>query len=320
MRKQSVAPGSLLEDLGSLSVFVRVVEQRSLTSAARSLDVTTSSISKRIAKLEERLGVRLLERTTRRVRLTEAGQGFYERCIAILRAVEDAEAAVTSIGGEPRGTLRVSVPVIFGERHLAPLLPSLLERHPHLRLDVSLSDRFVSLVEEGYDVAVRIGKLADSTLKVKTLATIREWVVASPSYLERRGVPRTPADLADHDCIRYSLLPAQREWRFRRGKRVETPPVGGRLMMSHGGAICEAAIAGAGIARLPSFIADEAIASGALRTVLDEWTSEGQVVAVYPAGRQPQPKVQAFVRFLASRLPSRCHADSVRSPRPSGEG
>lgn len=306
MGKQSIAEPSSLDDLQALAVFVRVVEHRSLTAAGKSLGVSTSSVSKRVARLEDRLGVRLLERTTRRVRLTEAGQTFYERCVAILRAVDDAEAAVTHIGGVPRGTLRLSAPTIFGERHIAPLLPDFLEQHPHLRVDVSFSDRFVNLVEEGFDAAVRIGTLQDSSLKARKLARVDQLVVGSPGYFEARGVPRRPEDLADHECMMYGLTTVAREWKLQKGKRTHTPAVQGRVVMNHGGAIRAAAVAGAGLARLPRFIVDDALRDGSLRSVLDDYAGDPlEIVAVYPAGKQPLPKTQAFIRFLAKRLPER---------------
>ena len=287
-------------------IFARVVEARSFTSAARSLDTTTSAVSKRIARLEERLGVRLVERTTRRVQPTEAGVAFYERCARILAEIDDAEVAVAHLAHEPRGTLRASVPVIFGELHIAPLLADFATRYPEMRLELSLSDRHVSLLEEGFDMAVRIAAMHDSSLVAKKLASVPTVVVGSPAYFKRNGTPQTIADLASHECIRYSLITGQRDWRFRvRGKDVSIP-VRSRLLLNHGGAIREAAIAGLGLARLPSFAVAHALREGTLVSVLDEHSlDELGVFAVYPAGKQPRPTVRAFTDFLSAKLPAR---------------
>lgn len=283
-----------------------VVAHGSLTSAARELGTTTSAVSKRIARLEERLGTRLLERTTRRVALTDAGQELHERAIAILAAVDDAEAALTRHAGTPRGTLRVSAPVILGERHLAPLLGELVGAHPELHVDLALADRFVNLVEEGFDVAVRIGRLDDSSLKVRRLARVPVLVVGSPAYLARRGTPRRPEDLARHECLRYSLVPARHEWRFRvRGREVSVATTG-RVQINHGGAMREAVLAGLGLAVLPKLNIAEELRDGRLVSVLEEYHRRDlEIAAVRPAGRQPLPKVEAFIRLLAARLPAR---------------
>ncbi len=287
-------------------IFARVVEARSFTSAARGLGTTTSAVSKRIARLEERLGVRLVERTTRRVQPTDAGVAFYERCARILAEIDDAEIAVAHLAHEPRGTLRASVPVIFGELHIAPLIADFTSRYPEVRLDLSLSDRHVSLLEEGFDMAVRISAMHDSSLVAKKLASVATVVVGSPSYLRRYGTPKTLEDLARHECIRYSLVTGQRDWRFRvRGKDVSIP-VRSRVLMNHGGAIREAAIAGMGLARLPSFAVAPALRDGKLVSVLDDHAlSELGVFAVYPAGKQPRPTVRAFTDFLSTKLPAR---------------
>lgn len=287
-------------------IFTRVVETRSFTAAARGLDTTTSAVSKRIARLEERLGVRLVERTTRRVSPTDAGVAFYERCARILAEIDDAEVAVARFGREPRGTLRVSVPVIFGELHIAPLIPDFAARFPEVRLDMSLSDRLVNMLEEGFDMSVRISSMNDSALVARKLAGAAGVVVASPAYLREHGTPKTPSDLSAHECIRYSLLTAQRDWRFHVRGRDVSIPVRSRLIVNHGGAIREAAIAGLGLARLPHFAVAHALRDGHLVTVLDEFIkTDLGIFAVYPAGKQPRPTVRAFTDFLAAKLPAR---------------
>jgi DNA-binding transcriptional LysR family regulator len=287
-------------------IFARVVETRSFTAAARALATTTSAVSKRIAKLEDRLGARLVERTTRRVSPTDAGVAFYERCARILAEIDDAEIAVARFGSEPRGTLKASVPVIFGELHIAPLLPEFAARYPEVRLDISLSDRLVNMLEEGFDMSVRISSMNDSSLVARKLANGHGVVVASPAYLKKHGTPKVPTDLSAHECIRYSLLTAQREWRFRVRGRDVSVPVRARLQLNHGGAIREAALAGLGLARLPHFAVAHALRDGHLVTVLEDFVlSDLSVFAVYPAGKQPRPTVRAFADFLAAKLPAR---------------
>ncbi|HEU4411787.1 MAG TPA: LysR family transcriptional regulator [Polyangiaceae bacterium] len=303
------APGGLgaLDDLGAIVAFVRVVDARSYSAAARLVGATTSALSKRVARLEGALGVRLLERTTRRLAPTEAGSAFYERCLRVLDALGEAERAATQLGGGARGTLRLSAPVIFGELHVAPLVPPLLERHPGLGVELSLSDRYVDLVDEGFDLALRIGRLADSSLAARRLGRVPAVVCASPAYLERRGVPRAPDELAGHECLRYSLAGAGREWRLRGPDGKERAyAAGGRCSLNHGGAMREVAIAGGGLAHLPLFLVADALASGRLCAVLDAYRGpDFGLYAVYPAGRAPTPKVRAAVEFFAEALPPR---------------
>jgi DNA-binding transcriptional LysR family regulator len=292
MRQQS--------DLQGLAVFSKVVETKSFSAAARSFDTTTSAVSKSIARLEDRLGVRLLTRTTRRVALTEVGTTLYANAVRILADVAEAENAVARIGAGVRGTLRVSVPVMFGERHVAPLIPALLAKHDELRVELSLSDRYVNLTEEGLDAAVRIGKLADSSLVAVRIGEVDSAVCASPSYLEAHGIPQTPHDLAMHECLRYTLVPMAREWRFRGpdGRELSVP-VSGRLQMNHGAAMARSIIAGAGVARLPLFLVDDAIARGELVELLVEWkTKPSPIHVVHSSATQTVPKVRAFIEMM----------------------
>ncbi|MCU0681309.1 MAG: LysR family transcriptional regulator [Polyangiaceae bacterium] len=308
-----------LDDLGAIATFVRVVEVRSYSAAARSLGTTTSALSKRVAKLEGTLGVRLLDRTTRHLATTEAGAAFYQRCTHVLEAVGEAERAATRLGGGARGTLRVSAPVIFGELHVAPLVPALLARHPELRIHLALSDRFVDLVDEGFDLALRVGRLADSSLAARRLGRVPAIVCASPAYLERRGVPREPADLLGHECLRYSLAGASREWRLRGANGKERAfATSGRCSINHGGAMREATIGGIGLAQLPLFLVADALRAGLLRSVLDEFRpADFGIYAVYAAGRAPAPKVRAAVDFFSEALPPRLSWPSASAPRPA---
>jgi DNA-binding transcriptional LysR family regulator len=314
MRKQS----SPLES-SDLAIFARVVELRSFSAAARATGTTTGAASKRVARLEERLGARLFERTTRRVLPTEAGAAFYARVTRILSDVDEAENEIATLGGEPRGTLRISAPVILGERHLAALLPPFLLRHPELRIDLSLGDHFVNLVADRIDVALRVGALADSSLVKKRVGVVASLVVAAPSYLERAGRPETPIDLARHNCVRYSRIIAAREWRFMRRGKVVSVPVVGNLEVDHGGAMREAVLAGVGIARLPDFLVADGLREGRLVPLLEEYAlPPNGIHLVYPSGAAPMPKVQAFVEEIGDALKARLatmHGVSTRVRR-----
>jgi DNA-binding transcriptional LysR family regulator len=308
MAKQS-GFGRSLDDLSAMAVFLRVVETGSFTAAARSLSTTTSAVSKRVARLEERLEVRLLERTTRSLAPTEAGLVFSERCARILRDVDDARLAVTELGSSPRGTLRVSALTALGDEHLGPLLAAFAAEYPDLRLDVDLSDRRVNLVEEGFDLALRgmeLGALPDSSLVVRRLALVRGVICAAPSYLARRGVPRTIEDLADHDCLHYTPIPLHREWSFKLPDGTRSIPVRPLLQVNSAATLRAAAVAGCGLVRASRLSLGEAIRDGTLVPVLESFTTtEFGLFAVHPAGKQALPKVRAFVDFLLRELSPR---------------
>jgi DNA-binding transcriptional LysR family regulator len=301
--------GRSFDDLTSMAVFVQVVESRSFTAAARSWETTTSSVSKRVARLEERLGVRLVERTTRAFAPTEAGRAYYERAERILRDIDEAELAVTQLGSTPRGTLRVTAGTILGEGPLGPVLGAFTEAYPDIKLEVDLNDRRVNLVEEGVDVGLRAMELTampDSSLIARKIATVRRVVCGAPSYLARRGVPRTVDDLADHDCLNYSTLPVHREWSFQTPDGVRAPAVKVRLQMNGATALRAAAIAGYGLVRGSRVVLGDAIRAGTLVPVLEEFTQvDFGLFAVYPAGKQGQPKVKVFVDFLLQELAPR---------------
>jgi DNA-binding transcriptional LysR family regulator len=310
MRKQSSRAGAAdhaFDDVQSMVIFARVIQERSFTRAARQLATSTSAVSKRIARLEQRAGARLLARTTRHVAPTEAGLALYERCLRILREVEDAELMVLGLSDVPRGLLRVSAPVYFGELHVAPLLAQLLIAEPELRVELSLTDRFVDLVPEGIDLAVRIGKTTGASLITRKLALTRVVACASPAYLQRRGRPLVPKDLLEHDCLRYSLDPIRNSWLFTdTGGELSVIPVTGGFECNHGGALRQAASSGLGIVLLPFFYVAEALESGDLVLLLEEHTAaEIAISAVYPAGRQVPPKTRACMDWLVRALPLR---------------
>jgi DNA-binding transcriptional LysR family regulator len=291
-------------DLSGMAIFVSVVESESFTGAARELGLSKSAVSKQIARLEDRLGARLLNRTTRRLSLTEAGTAFYEGCRRVVDEAEVAEQRVSRLSAAPRGLLRVNAPMSFGVRHVGPCLSDFLSACPELTLDLALNDRLVDLVEEGYDVAVRIGVLADSSLVARRLAPSHLVLCAAPGYLVARGRPAAPEDLARHDCASYSYRTAGPEWRFLGPDGLRRVKVSGRVTVNNGDVLLAAALRGLGIVMLPSFIAGDALRAGHLERVLPEWrvAEEANVYAVYPASRNLSPKVRVFVDFLAERF------------------
>jgi DNA-binding transcriptional LysR family regulator len=311
------ALGRNLDDLQSMAIFVRVVETGSLSAAARTLGATPSAVSKRVTHLEELLGVRLLERTTRALAPTEAGQVFYERCARILREVEDAELAVTEMGSKPKGTIRVTALTMLGEEHLGPLLGAFAARYPDLRVDVDLRDQRMNLVEEGYDLGIRgmeIGAAPDSSLIARKLATVGRLICGAPSYLARRGLPTSLEDLAQHDCLHYTPIPLHREWSFKTPDGTHTVPVTPRLQINSVAALRGAAIAGCGLISTSRLNVGQAIQDGALVPVLAEHESaEFGLFAVYPAGKQVLPKVKVFVDFLLEELSPRLACPPARS-------
>jgi DNA-binding transcriptional LysR family regulator len=298
-----------MDRLTGMAIFAQVVEAKSFSVAARRLGVSKSTVSKQIARLEDRLGARLLNRTTRRLSLTEVGAAFHERCARIMSEVEAAEEAVSRFRGAPHGVLRVNAPLTFGLQHLMPVIPEFLSRWPGLCLELLLDDRVVDLVDGAYDVGVRIGRLSDSSLVARRLAPNRLVVCGAPEYLARRGVPRTPEDLADHDCLCYTNVAVRDVWRF--GPRAEqTVRVRAVFRSNSGDALQAAAVAGLGLVQLPSFIVWRDLRSGALVPVLERWErGDTSIHALYPHGRHLSPKVRVFVGFLASRFGPRPYWD-----------
>jgi len=292
--------------VSAMITFARVVETNSFSEAARRLDMSKSAVSKQVARLEDHFGVRLINRTTRRLAPTEVGLALYERCARIAQEVEDAELAVTRHQEAPRGQLRINAPVSFGILQVAPAIPEFLAAYPEVTIDLTLNDRFVDLVEEGYDLAIRVARLQDSSLIARKLAPARRIACAAPGYLERRGTPRVPGDLAGHDCLLYAYHSGPHEWRFVDGQgRTEGVRVAGRLQINNGDAIRISALAGAGVAILPTFLIAEDIAEGRLVPLLPGYdTLFGGIYALYPHSRHLSPKIRAFVDFLAARFGS----------------
>jgi len=289
--------------LSEISAFIEVAHQRSFVRAAERLKVNVSAVSRAVAALETRLGVRLLQRSTRRVGLTEAGRAHLPRCETLLAELAEAEAAVSERHSAVQGILRVSGPGGLGLTHLVPLLPELLRRHPQLALDFDMSNRFVDLIEEGYDLAIRIGTLRDSRLAARRLGSNRRVLVVAPDYLRERGPPKDPRDLAGHTCLILKLGAHAEDWTLVDKSARQTVRVDGPLRSNHALAIRAACVSGLGIALLPHFSIIDEVASGRLVHVLPRWrTPEQGIYAVYPSHRLIPAKVRAFVDFLEEKL------------------
>jgi DNA-binding transcriptional LysR family regulator len=286
--------------VAQMVLFAKVVEAGSFAAAAKSLGQTRAAVSKQIAALEERIGAQLLKRTTRSMHLTEIGQEFYQRCARIAEEALEAERAVASLQGAPRGHLRITAPVTFGRRYLAPLAAPFLDAHPEISLELSLSDAEPELSAEGGDVAIRIAPRAPSGFVARLLAPSPHVLCAAPAYWERAGVPSAPEALREHECLLYSSLPQPRIWRFRDGKSVR---VSGRFSVNHGESLREAALLGVGVAYMPSFLVGEDLAEGRLVSALDDWAqSKQKVFAVHLRNQNLAPKVRVFADFLESRF------------------
>jgi DNA-binding transcriptional LysR family regulator len=293
----------MLDRLTSLEVFAKVAAVGSLSGAARAMGLSQTMVTKHIASLEARLGAKLFHRTTRRLSITEAGRSYLESSERILSDMEAAEAAIAADRVEPRGLLRVNVPVVFGTRQIAPLLADFAERYPNVTIELGLNDRLVDLAEEGWDLAIRIGKLRDSSMVARRLAPSRMVVCAAPSYLARHGTPRNVGDLASHNCLGYTLSQqaSAAEWLFGKQGDIRVQ-VKGNLRANNGDALRAATLAGLGVARQPTFIVADDLRAGTLVALpLDQPEIQTTAVhAVYLPDRRPPAKVRAFIDFLAT--------------------
>lgn len=282
-----------------MRVFAAVVDAGSFVRAGDSLGLSKAAVSRLVGELESRLGVRLLHRTTRRLSLTPEGELFHERCKDVLGRVEEAEAEITAHAGEAIGPLRVNVPVSFGLMHLAPLWPAFMALHPKVVLDVTLADRLVDLVDEGYDLAVRIARLPSSTLVSRSLTSTRMVLCASPEYLRRHGEPSHPSQLAQHAVMAYTLLSMGEQWEFSGPEGPVSVKVNPRMRSNSGDTCCAAALLHQGIVLQPSFLVGAHLRSGTLVEVLPQYRSlDLGVYAVYPSRRHLTPKVRVLVDFL----------------------
>jgi DNA-binding transcriptional LysR family regulator len=290
--------------LFAAEAFVAVVDEGSFTAAARRLGVTKSYASKLVAQLEERLGVRLLHRTTRKMSLTEAGRAYHERCAEVMRVMEEAETEAAQLQGTPRGRLRVTLPTTFCEPDLLRPITAFKARHPELTLETFFTDRHVDLLGEGFDLAIRIGEVRDAGLIARRLAGAERAVCASPAYLERRGEPVEPEDLSRHECLIYAYHAQPGTWRLQGPRGEVAVEVSGTVVTNHAYMLVESARQGLGLVFAPVIYTAAYLREGQLRRVLPAWGWPTAVHAVYPGGRHPPLKVRLFVDFLVEHFRS----------------
>jgi DNA-binding transcriptional LysR family regulator len=292
-----------MPDLNLMALYAHVVEGGSFASAARRLGMSRSAVSKGVAKLEKALGARLLNRSTRHLSMTEVGTAFAEHCSRILDEASRAERVVSSLHGEPRGVLKVAASVAFGTLHVAPALADFLGRYEELAIDMSITDRPIDLAEEGYDVIVRVAREAPPNLVARRLAPVRRKVCATPTYFAERGVPRTPQDLVNHNCLDYTHADEHGLWRFIGPQGAIAVAVSGRLRINDDEALSQAVLGGLGLALLPTFIIGKDLQAGRLQDALAEYIPvERHVYAIYLPTRHLPAKVRAFIDYLLMRF------------------
>jgi len=292
-----------MDRLQAMTTFVQIVKKGSLTAAADALDTSLPSVVRTLASLERHLGVRLLNRTTRRIHLTDDGAQFLERCHTILSEVEEAEAALTSRQTEPQGRLTITAPVVFGGRYVTPIVNEFVRRYSNVNVDLLLVDRFVNLVEEGLDVAVRVAQLRDSSLVAIPVGQARRVICASPHYLRRHGTPRVPQDVGRHRCVRYTGLAPRDEWHFRIGRRSVNIPITSVICCNHIDSALDACINGLGLGMFFSYQVVPHRKAGELRYVLEEFEIEPlPIQVIYPHSKLLSTKVRAFVDECVKQL------------------
>lgn len=286
-----------------MTAYARVVAEGSFTDAAERLGLTRSAVSKAVMELESLLGVRLLDRTTRRVRPTEAGRAYYERCVGVLSAIEEGELEVARLHQEPRGVLKVNAPMSFGTLHLGTVIAEFMLAYPELRVELTLDDRFVDPLDGGFDITVRIGILEDSSLVARRIAPARRLLVASPEYLQAHGTPQGPDDLARHRCLHYGHSTSAQSWQLRQGAKVVQVPIRAYLCSNNAEVLRAAATSGIGIAKLPTFIAAADIEAGRLQAVMCDFPAvDLGIYALYAQHRFLPAKTRAFVDFLVQHF------------------
>ncbi|MBX9588084.1 MAG: LysR family transcriptional regulator [Hyphomonadaceae bacterium] len=289
--------------LAQMRTFVRVVEARSFTAVAMQQNTTQPTISRQVAALEEHLGARLLTRTTRALTLTDDGRAFYDYALRALEAVGEAENAVGRRRAKPSGTLRLAVPVVFGRLHIVPRLARFMARYPDVAIDLTMSDSFTDLIEQGVDLAVRVGDVTDQHLVARRIGTVRRLTLASPSYLKRHGTPRTPADLARHDCIVYTRLATGNRWHFESRKGPVVVEVSGRFRADNSEAVREGVLAGLGVAVIPAFAFTREISQARAHVLLKSFEPKPLPLnAIYPSRRYLPPRARVMIDFLAREM------------------
>lgn len=288
-----------MDTLDAMRVFVAVVERNGFSAAAQALDMSTAGVTRQVAALEKRLSTRLLHRTTRRVSPTSAGAAYYAQCVRLLAEFDALEASIGAQALEPSGMLRINAPVSWGIARLGPLLAGYRQRFPQVELDLALSDRLVDMVEEGYDVAIRITREPSPALIARRLGQARITLCAAPSYLAARGTPRTPQDLEQHDCLGYSYWASGNQWPLQGPGGETRVTVNSVLQANNGDVLREAAIAGMGVILQPDFLLEDALADGRLVRVLPEWDVPAiGIFAVYTSRSHLAPKVRSFIDYL----------------------
>jgi DNA-binding transcriptional LysR family regulator len=291
----------MMERLAEMMTFAKVVETHSFSAAAQALSTSKSLVSKQVGNLESALGVRLLHRTTRRMSLTEIGAAYYEHCARIAQEIDAAAETVTQLQVEPRGVLRLTSPVIFASLHLAPALKTFLQRHEQVEVELNASDRVVDVVEEGYDLAIRITDKPSPAMVARRIAPVRWATCASPAYLKRHGTPHTPQELSRHQCLVYQGIPAMRHgWRYRIGGKEITLPVSGKCRVNNSEVLLQLALDGMGIAMFPTYIIGAHLKRGRLKEILPDSVAnpDSALYATYMPNRYLQPKVRAFIDHL----------------------
>lgn len=297
-----------------MQIFVEVVNSGGFSAAARKIGLSRAQVSKSVMQLEQYLGTRLLNRTTRSISVTDFGRVYLERSGELLADLDEIEASAANESGEPRGRLMLSAPTSFGMLHLQNAIPAYLERYPHVQISLSLADRFIDVVAEGFDLVIRIADLGDSSLVARRLAPCRRVLCASPDYLEKNGMPGVPQDLAIHHCLVYSNELKPDTWQLQGPEGIESVRVNGPVCADNGDILRASAVAGLGITLLPTFIVGEDLVSGKLRQVLPDYCpQEISIHALFPSRRWLSPKVRSFVDFLADYFGGRPGWDAYES-------
>lgn len=298
-----------------MALFAHVVRLRSFTHAAEHVGIARSAVSKRITLLEDRLGVKLLRRTTRRLSLTDEGMRFYEHCARIVTAAADATESIADLDDGARGSLRIGAPVTLSQMYLAAMVAEFLVEQPQIDVELIAEDKLIDLFEGGYDAVVRVSRLTDSSLVARKIATDRLVICASPAYLEANGTPEVPTDLVHHGCMHYAQVPMSHEWRFRKGKDRYAVPVRPRFTANDGTVLREAAIAGLGLAVLPWFMVAPDVSTGRLRLVLEGMRRAEIGIHIVYAHRQHVPKrLRLFVDFVSRKFAREAWRERARRP------
>lgn len=296
-----------------MRTFVRVVETGSLSAASERMEIAKSAVSRRLSELESRLGVQLLNRTTRRINLTESGRQYYSHCQRILTDLEESEQLISSVHTELRGTIRIAAPLSFGITHLSPVLDDFLVEHPELTLDLNLNDRMVNLMDEGVDLGIRIGQLDDSSFIARRLAPAKTFLCASPKYLQQHGEPRHPEDLKQHRGLSYSNVSENQLWQFTKpdGNSISVR-IPHRMRANNGDVLLKAAIDHLGVLATTTFIAHQAVESGLLKPILCDYRlKEFSVYAIYPTQRHLPTRIRSLIDYLVKRFGDEPYWDKV---------